>query len=91
MNRKVKYVRLHEAVYIPGLGDMGPVLPNPHKVIPGFAMVATSEGIELFAKECEAFIPWPNVKICVFEEAVKEKGKEKDKEKEAPGWFKKVS
>lgn len=68
MNRKVKYARLHEAIYIPHVGDLGPVLPTPKKVVAGFAMVATEFGIEIFANNEEAFVPWPNVKICVFEQ-----------------------
>lgn len=31
MSRKVKYLRLHTKLFIPGLGDIGDVLPAPQK------------------------------------------------------------
>lgn len=71
MNRKVKYLRLHEAVHIVGVGDLGPVLPPTNKVVPGLAMVSHESGVFLYTAKEEAFIPWPNIKIAVFQAEAK--------------------
>lgn len=70
-NRKVKSARLHTSLYIDGVGDLGPTLPKKEKVVPGFAMVATELGLEIFAVgnkgPVEGFVPWSNVQSITFD------------------------
>ncbi len=69
--RKIKSARLHTAVYIDGVGELGPSLPSKTKSVPGFSMVATDEGLELYGRGEEAFVPWSNVQCVTYEGAAK--------------------
>jgi hypothetical protein len=67
MNRIVTYVRTHSTFYIPGIGEVGPVLPMKNKSIADLKMVATENGITILGAGKEAFLPWPNVQVCTLE------------------------
>lgn len=74
MNRPVSYARLHQSVYVPNVGDIGPRLPNEQKVIKDFRLVACELGLLIYATspkgfKVEAFTPWVNVQVATFDVA----------------------
>lgn len=69
--RKVKSARLHTPVYIDGIGEIGPSLPSKSKNVIDFAMVATDEGLEIYGKGEEGFVPWTNVQCATYEREAK--------------------
>ncbi len=71
--RKAKSARLHTTLYIDGVGELGPSLPSKTKSVIDFAMVATDEGLEIYARGEEAFVPWANVQCVTYEKEVKSK------------------
>lgn len=70
MARKIKYLRLHTKLFIPGVGDLGDVLPDPRK---SFSLqltdlengvlidIATKEGVKVQGR-----IPDGNIALAVY-------------------------
>lgn len=70
MSRKVKYLRLHQNIFIPGVGDLGSVLPDPRKSFT-VDMVDSGNGVLLDIKphqspKVEGRIPDGNIALIVY-------------------------
>lgn len=75
--RKITYVKLHQAAFLPGVGEINSTLPAPNKSHK-LDMFHTEEGVLLQINGKEALIPWPNVVIAAL--APEEKAKKESKQ-----------
>lgn len=70
MNKKVTYARFHQSVYVPGLGELGTVLPPQHKTLDNVTMTSTDHGLHvtsgLKGRGVEFLIPSANIVIMVL-------------------------
>lgn len=69
VGNKIKYLKLHSTVFIPGVGNLGDALPSPTKTVENLSMIHSENGVELVAGRLKvsAIIPWPNVQLAVYE------------------------
>lgn len=67
MSKKVTFVRLHEGIHMPGVGDMGTVLPVSGKTLSELDMTITELGLEVSFKynklQFDLLIPSANIKF----------------------------
>lgn len=66
MNRKVSYMRLHANLYVPGIGEMGSVLPNPSKTFKDFSVTKIDDGFIILANNIEIWVASANVVLAVL-------------------------
>lgn len=65
--RKLNYVKLHGGdAFIPGIGGLGSTLPSQSKTL-DMVMFASEAGVCLSVNGRDAFIPWANVQLAVYE------------------------
>lgn len=68
-SRKVKYVKFHDGLFVPGLGTIGDTLPSQQK---NFRLNMTTDITGLCVQigygsvNEEVFVPWPNVKAAAL-------------------------
>jgi hypothetical protein len=67
MSRKVKHLKAHSSLFIPGLGNLTDSLPNQSKSLPGLEMVLRAEGVEVKCKNICALIPLANIQMMVLD------------------------
>ena len=65
MSKPVKYVRMHQAVFVAGLGDLGNVLgdQNKHK---GMELAMSEHGVDVKYKGRQFLIPITNVVVAEY-------------------------
>lgn len=80
MGKSVKFVKLHQGVFIPNLGNLGDSLPPPTKTVHGLIMTLEPEGLLIHTSKTDAIIPLANIAILELSEpyvtVVKAKAKE---------------
>lgn len=70
-NLKVEYVRFHNAVYIPGVGECGNQLPSISKVFKDLTLEDNGAGVLISIKGSSgknvlALVPYPNISVMVY-------------------------
>ncbi len=66
MPRKVRFVKLHQGIFVPGTGSLSDTLePSRHS---GIVMFYTTEGVEITYKNINFIVPLANVACAVFDE-----------------------
>lgn len=65
--RRLNYVKLHGGdAFIPGIGGLGSTLPSQSKTL-DIKMYASDSGVCLYVNGRDAFIPWANVQLAVYD------------------------
>lgn len=64
--RELSYVRTHENLFTPGLGNLANVLQDTPTGQRGIKLYATDHGIDVEYRKVEFTIPWPNVVLAVY-------------------------
>lgn len=63
MKRTIKFASFHQSVFIPGLGELGKVLPSPAKRIADLRMFTDGITLEVSANHHVMLIPLTNVVV----------------------------
>lgn len=60
-SRIVKYAKVHEEIFIPGLGSLGTTLPSQSKTVKDLNMYTAVDGLVVKSGSYEVLIPFANV------------------------------
>lgn len=59
--KKVNYLRTHQSVFMPGIGELGSAVPSSTKTIPGLQMTLVTEGVLLEVDGSYGIVPYGNI------------------------------
>lgn len=68
MAKIVKYAKVHQDIFAPGVGTFGNTLPPSNKHIPGLKMSLEEEGLLLSTPQGDILVPHANVVLMVLAE-----------------------
>lgn len=68
MSRPVKYAKVHQDLFAPGIITTGNTLPPVNKHVPGLKMTLEQEGLLISTSAGDVLVPIANVVLMVFEE-----------------------
>lgn len=68
MSKIVKYLKVHQDLFVDGLGNLGNTLPHPNKRISDLHMSLEAEGVLISTKSVQAIIPYANVVVLTLGE-----------------------
>ncbi len=77
MGKIVKHLKVHQDLFIAGLGALGNTLPSASKTLPDLVMSLESEGVLVKAKNIEAVVPYANIVVLTLGESYHDKPKSK--------------